>query len=86
MPENLVDLNREARKVGMKINQAKIKAMRINNKNKYTFTLYRKEIGNADKFPYLCSSVTMGGGSMEDARNKIPKANGASDQLQKVWK
>jgi hypothetical protein len=39
MTEKLVDLNREARKVRMKINQAKTKAMRINNKNKNNFIL-----------------------------------------------
>jgi hypothetical protein len=43
MTEKLVDLNREGRKVGMKINQAKTKAMCINNKNKNTFTLDRKK-------------------------------------------
>jgi hypothetical protein len=57
MTEKLVDLNREARKVGIKINQAKTKAMRINNKNIYTFTLDGKERGNVDKFPYLDSIV-----------------------------
>jgi hypothetical protein len=65
----LIDLNREARKVGMKINQAKTKAMHINNKNKNTFTLDGKEIENADKFPYLGSTVTKECGSMEDVRN-----------------
>jgi hypothetical protein len=39
MTEKLVDLNREARKVGMKINLAKTKAMCINNKNKNIFTV-----------------------------------------------
>jgi hypothetical protein len=37
MTGKLVDLNKEARIVGMKINQAKIKAMCINNKNKNYF-------------------------------------------------
>jgi hypothetical protein len=37
MSEKLVDLNREARKVGIKINQIKRKAMHI-NKNKNNFT------------------------------------------------
>jgi hypothetical protein len=32
----------------MRINQAKTKAMRINNKNKSTFTLEGKEIENVD--------------------------------------
>jgi hypothetical protein len=52
MTEKLDDLNRESRKVGMKINQAKTKAMRI-NKNKNTFTLDDKEMEIVDKFPYL---------------------------------
>jgi hypothetical protein len=83
-PEKLVDLNRKARKVVIKISQAKTKAMRINNKN--TFTVYRKVIGNVDKFPYLGSVVTKEGGNTDDVRNKISQANGASNQLQKVWK
>lgn len=49
MTEKLADLNREARKVRMKINQARMKAMRINNTK--TFTLGGKEIGNVDIFP-----------------------------------
>jgi hypothetical protein len=43
MTEKLVDLNREAGKVGTNINQANIKAMHINNKNKNTFILDRKK-------------------------------------------
>jgi hypothetical protein len=50
----------------MKINQAKTKALRINNKNKNTFTLDGKEIGNVDRFSYLGSIVTEEGGSVED--------------------
>jgi hypothetical protein len=73
MTENLADLNTEARKVGMKINQAKTKAMCINNT--YTFTLDGKETGNVDKFPYLDSTVTEEGGSMEDVRNKSHPGN-----------
>jgi hypothetical protein len=72
MTEQLVDLNREARKVGMKINPAKTKAMRINNKNTNTFTVDGKEIGN-DEFLYLGGIVTKEGGSAEDVRNKISK-------------
>jgi GTP1/Obg family GTP-binding protein len=75
--KKLVDFYREARKVGVKINQAKTKAMRINNTNNNTFTLERKEIENVDKFPYLGRIVTKEGGSMEDVRNKISTANGA---------
>jgi hypothetical protein len=82
----LVDLNREARIFGMKINQAKTKAMRIKNKNKNTFILDGKEIENGDKSPYLGSVITKEGGCMEDVRNKISKTNGAFNQLQKVWK
>jgi hypothetical protein len=48
MTEKLVDLNREARKVGVKINQAKTKAIHINNKNKNTFTLH----GTKTKTPW----------------------------------
>jgi hypothetical protein len=54
MTEKLADLNREARQVGMKINQAKTKAIYINNNNKSTFTLDGKT-ENVDKLPYLGS-------------------------------
>jgi hypothetical protein len=53
-------------------------------KHKNIFTLDGKEIGNVDKFPYLGSVVTKDG-SLEDVRNKIAKANGAFNKLQKVW-
>jgi hypothetical protein len=83
----LIDLGREARKVGMKINQAETKAMHINNNNnKNTFTLDGEEIENVDKFPYLGSIVTKEGGSMKDVRNKISKANGTFNQLRKFGK
>jgi hypothetical protein len=45
--EKSVDLNRETKKVGININQAKTKAKCINNTN--TFTLDGKEIANVDK-------------------------------------
>jgi hypothetical protein len=45
MLEKLVDLNKEASEVGMKINQAKTKAMRINNKNTVT-DLLKVFLGN----------------------------------------
>jgi hypothetical protein len=86
MTEKLVDLTREVRKVGMKINQAKTKAMRINNINKNTFILDGKEIESVDNIPYPGSVVTKKGDSMEDVRNKISKAIGAFNQLHKVRK
>jgi hypothetical protein len=39
MTEKLVDLNREARKVGININQVKTKEKLINTSNKNTFIL-----------------------------------------------
>jgi hypothetical protein len=59
----------------MKINQATIKAMCINNKNKNVFTLDGKYIENVHKFSYLGSIVTEEGGSMKDVRNKVSEAN-----------
>jgi hypothetical protein len=60
--------------------------MCIYNKNKNTFTLDGKEKENVNKFPYLGGIVTKEGGSVEDVRNKISKANGAFNQPQRVWK
>jgi hypothetical protein len=56
-----------------------IALMSINNKN--TFALDGKETANVDKCPYLGSTVIIEGGSVEDARNKISKSNGAFNQL-----
>jgi hypothetical protein len=83
MTENLVDLNREARKVGIKINKEKTKEMLINNNNRNTFTLGGKEIENVHQFPYLDSIVTMEDGSMEAARNEISNVYRAFIQPQK---
>jgi hypothetical protein len=82
MRENLVDLNRCQE--GCNEDQARTKAMCINNKT--NSTLDRKEIGNTDKSPYLCSIVTKEGGGMIEVRNKISKANGTFNRLQKVQK
>jgi hypothetical protein len=86
MTERLVDLNREARKVGMKVNQAKTKGMCINNKNKNTFTLDEKETENVDKFPHLGSIVAKEGASMVDVKKIKYLKQMAFNQLQKVWK
>jgi hypothetical protein len=86
MTEKLVDIDRETWKVGMKINQAKTKVMNMNNKTKNNFTPDKKEIGNVDKFPYLGSRVVKEGGSVEDVRNEMSKANWDFNQQQKVWK
>jgi hypothetical protein len=44
MTEKLVVLSREAREVGMRIDQAKTKAMRINNENTNTITLEEQKL------------------------------------------
>lgn len=78
MTEKVSCLEKEAAKVGLKINSKKTKDMRINSKlnQKIQMQKYKEEIETVSEFTYLGSIVTTSGGAPEDAKTQIKKANG----------
>jgi hypothetical protein len=71
MREKLEDLNKEAVKVGLKMNASKTKAMKINSKTKTKYEVNGNIIDETEKFQYLGSLVKIDGGAEEDVKNSI---------------
>lgn len=55
-----------AKRVGLKINQAKTKVLRINARNQTKITFDGQEIEEVDEFTHLGATVGKEGGGMED--------------------
>ena len=86
MKEKLEDLNKEAVKVGLKMNASKTKAMKINSKIKTKIEVNGNIIEETETFQYLGSLVTIDGGAEEDVKNRITKAYVAFSQLNNIWR
>jgi hypothetical protein len=80
MQEKVSKLEKESEIVGLRINIAKTKELRINPINTETI----KDLESVDSFTYLVSIVTREGCSLEDVSNRIGKANSAFVQLYPV--
>ena len=72
--------------VGLRINSAKTKSMCVNVTEERRFSMEGEDIEEVDKFTYLGSEVTKGGGTAEDIRKRCGKACAAYYKLNKVWK
>lgn len=84
--QKLLSLERNARKVGLKINVKKTKLMRIGTNNTTPLLLNGSRIEDVDSFCYLGSSLTKDGGSGKDIEDRINKARVAFYALYKVWR
>ena len=71
----------EARRVGLKINKEKTKAMRINARNQEKIIINGQDIGDVNEFVYLGAKVCKEGGGMKDLKNRFSKARGAFNKL-----
>ena len=78
-------LDEEARRVGLRINKEKTKAMRINARNQEKITINGQDIEDVDEFVYLRAKVCKEGGGMNDLKNRLSKARGAFNKLKKIW-
>ena len=78
-------LDEETRRVGLKINNEKTKAMRINARNQEKIITNGQDIEDVDQFVYLGAKVCKEGGCMKDLKNRLSKARGAFNKLKKVW-
>lgn len=86
----LDDLTAYARDVGLIINIAKTKLMRINPPTQTRSSVQALRVGDevieeVDKFVYLGSVISKDGGADEDVQNRIRLASAAFGSLRQVW-
>lgn len=82
----LTTLAREASKIGLRINIAKTKEMRINTNNTLKLQIDNTEIEEVKEFLYLGSIIDIKGGTDADINNRIKKAQQSFRMLSTVWK
>ena len=79
-------LNEEARRVGLKIKDEKIKATRIKARNQEKVIINGQDIEDVDEFVYLGAKFCKEGGGMKVSKSRLSKARGAFNKLKKkIW-
>jgi hypothetical protein len=86
MQKKISKLEKESKIVGLRINIAKTKELRVNPKTQKQLKIGNQSIESVDSFTYLGSIVTREGGALEDMSNRISKGNSAFVQLCPAWK
>jgi hypothetical protein len=84
MEKKMRELESKGKAVGLKINSAKTKTMRINAKSTERFKVNNEDVDDVTEFNYLGSVVTTGG--TEDEVKISQEANAAFIQLNSAWK
>lgn len=79
-------LQDEAGKHGLKVNIGKTKSMRINNKNNTALKINDEELEDVEHFQYLGSIINRNGGTEQDVKARIKKAQYAYVTLFNVWR
>ena len=79
-------LNRNGKRMGLKINTKKTIVMRINVNNNNAVVIDGQEVDHVDSFDYLGAGITKHGGAEDDIRNRLGKASGAFNKLAKIWR
>ena len=86
MNEFLEVLRVQGAGIGLKINVKKTKSLRIGTSEDEKVTLGNEKIDQVGSFTYLGSIISKDGGSSEDLKSRIDKAQGVFSQLKKVRK
>ena len=86
MKEVLEILRVQGARIGLKINVKKTKSLRLGISEDEKVTLGNEKIDQVGSFTYLGSIISKDGGSSEDVKYRIAKAQGVFSQLKKVWK
>ena len=73
MQEKTSRMDREAKRVGLKINLDKTKVIRINAKNQVPISIVGKNIKEVEEFTYLGAKVNKEGGGMEDLQSDFQR-------------
>ena len=85
MQEKTNQLVTSAAKIGLKINVAKTKIMKINTRADEPITLDGISIEEVNNFVYLGSKITTDGDSEVDVQARISKVTGAYAALRNIW-
>ncbi|XP_072906368.1 uncharacterized protein [Hemitrygon akajei] len=86
MQKKVDSLGETSQRVGLKISQEKTKVLRINNKQEEPLRIEGQILEDVDKFTYLGSKISKSGGTDEDIRARIGKAQHAFTTLRPVWR
>ena len=86
MQRKIRKLKEFGEQTGLRINIQKTKSLRINARNDSAFVAGSDEIEEIDNFIYLGANVSKVGGTSEDIRRRLGKANAAFYRLSQVWK
>ena len=78
-------LNEEARRVGLKIDKEKTKAMRINARNQEKIIINGQDIEDVDEFVYLGAKVCKERGGMKDFEEQVIESQRCLSKLTKIW-
>ena len=70
-------------RIGLKINAKKTKLLRLRIRDDEKVMLGNEKIDQVGSFTYLGSIISKDGGSSEDVKSKIAKAQGVFSQLKK---
>ena len=72
-------------KIGLRINRAKTKVLRINNQDQEPITVYGEPLEEVLDFVYLGSVVDVSGGTDADIKARKGKARAAFKKIKNVW-
>jgi hypothetical protein len=86
MRKEIKDVEKIGKKVGLKINKTKTKAMRINTSKMEKIVINGKEVEDVNEYRYLGSIVMGAGGTDEDVNCRIKMANTTFVQLCRNWR
>ena len=79
-------LKEEAEAAGLKINVGKTKIMKMNTQHREHLYIEGKALEEVESFTYLGSVVSTSGGTEDDVKARIKKANAAFVQLYPIWR
>ena len=79
-------LSKAAQHVGLRISQDKTKLLRTNNQQEAPVTIEGTAVEDVSEFVYLGSKISKTGGTDEDIKARIKKAQQAFTILRPVWK
>jgi len=79
-------LNRNRKRMGMKISTTKTKLMRIDANSSNAVVVDGQKVEDVDSFDYLGARITKHGGAEDDVKSRLGRARGAFNKLVKIWK
>ena len=84
--DKTMDMDKYSNQIGLNINTAKTKLMKINTKSTEPVKIKGKNVEEIQEFAYLGSKITSDGNSEEDVKARINKARGTLASLKNVLK